>query len=129
MTNPTPATPVSAPTPTPSKQPFMSNRLYDALKFIAQILLPALGALYFGVAHIWDLPKADEIVGTITVVDTFLGVLLGLSTKQYNDSDAKYAGVIEVTNQNDGAKLFSLNLHSNPLTLEQNKEVTFKVNA
>lgn len=65
----------------------ISNRTYDLLKWIAQILLPALGTLYFGLSSIWGLPYAGEVVGTITVVDTFLGVLLGLSTRQYKRSD------------------------------------------
>lgn len=61
----------------------ISNKTYDILKWIAQILLPALGTLYFALACIWGLPAADKVVGTITAVDTFLGVLLGLSTAQY----------------------------------------------
>lgn len=62
----------------------MSNNVYDVLKFIAQIVLPALGTLYFALASIWGLPYGEEIVGTITAVDAFLGALLGLSTAQYN---------------------------------------------
>lgn len=61
----------------------MSNKVYDALKFVAQILLPALGTLYFALAQIWHFPFAEEIVGTITAVDAFLGALLGISTMQY----------------------------------------------
>lgn len=61
----------------------MSNKTYDVLKWIAQILLPALGTLYFGLAGIWGFPYGEQIVGTITVVDTFLGVILGISTAQY----------------------------------------------
>lgn len=62
----------------------MSNKVYDILKWIAQILLPALGTLYFGLAKIWNLPYSEEIVGTITAVDLFLGALLGISTIEYN---------------------------------------------
>ena len=62
----------------------MGNNLYDKLKWIAQILLPAIGTLYFALAQIWGFPYAEEIVGTITAVDTFLGVILGISTMQYN---------------------------------------------
>ncbi|MBO6252366.1 MAG: phage holin [Bacteroidaceae bacterium] len=61
----------------------MSNKTYDILKFIAQIVLPALGALYFGLAKYWNLPYPEEIVGTITVLDTFLGTLLGISSANY----------------------------------------------
>lgn len=62
----------------------MSNKVYDVLKFIAQIILPALGTLYFALASIWGLPYGEQIVGTITAVDAFLGALLGLSTMNYN---------------------------------------------
>lgn len=61
----------------------MSNETYDILKRIAMYLLPALGSLYFGLSRIWDLPYANEIVGTITLIDTFLGSLLGISNMQY----------------------------------------------
>ena len=60
----------------------LSNKTYDTLKWIAQYLLPALGTLYFSVSQIWGLPYGEEIVGTITAVDTFLGVLLGLSSAE-----------------------------------------------
>lgn len=62
----------------------MSNKVYDFLKKVAQIYLPALGTLYFALATIWGLPYGEEIVGTITAVDAFLGVILGISTVQYN---------------------------------------------
>ena len=63
----------------------MSNKIYDILKWVAQILLPALGTLYFALAGIWGLPYGEQIIGTITAVDTFLGVILGISSKQYYD--------------------------------------------
>ena len=62
----------------------MSNKMYDVLKYIAQIVLPALGTLYFALASIWGFPYAEQIVGTITAVDTFLGVILKISTDSYN---------------------------------------------
>lgn len=61
----------------------LSNNQYDLLKWIAQILLPALGTLYFAIANIWGLPNAEQVVGTITAIDTFLGVLLGISSDSY----------------------------------------------
>jgi hypothetical protein len=60
------------------------DKTYNVLKYIALIVLPALGALYFGLASIWGLPYGQEIIGTITVIDTFLGALLGISTNNYN---------------------------------------------
>ena len=62
----------------------MSNKVYDVLKWIAMYLLPALGTLYFALSAIWGLPYGEQIVGTITAIDTFLGVILGISTAQYN---------------------------------------------
>lgn len=62
----------------------MSNKVYNVLKWIAMLLLPALGTLYFALAGIWGLPYGEQIVGTITAIDTFLGVILGISTVQYN---------------------------------------------
>lgn len=62
----------------------MSNKVYDVLKFIAQIVLPALGTLYFALASIWGLPYGEQIVGTITAIDAFVGALLGISTMKYN---------------------------------------------
>lgn len=60
-----------------------NNKMYDILKWIAQYFLPALGTLYFALAGIWNFPYGEQVVGTITAVDTFLGVILGISTVQY----------------------------------------------
>lgn len=62
----------------------MSNKTYDILKYITQIVIPAIGTLYFALAGIWGFPYGEQIVGTLAAVDTFLGVCLGISTKQYN---------------------------------------------
>lgn len=63
----------------------MTNKTYDILKYFAQIVLPALGTLYFALSQIWGLPYGEEIVGTITAFDAFLGALLGISSAQYYD--------------------------------------------
>ena len=61
----------------------MSNKTYDILKYVAQIVLPALGTLYFALSTIWGLPYGEQIVGTITAIDTFLGALLKISSNNY----------------------------------------------
>ena len=61
----------------------LSNKVYDVLKWIALYLLPALGTLYFALSGIWGLPYGEQVVGTITAADTFLGVLLGISNASY----------------------------------------------
>ena len=62
----------------------LSNKTYDTLKYIAQYVLPALGTLYFALATIWQLPYGEQVVGTITAIDAFLGAILGISTANYN---------------------------------------------
>lgn len=65
----------------------LSNKQYDILKWVAQILLPALGTLYFALAGIWGFPYGEQIVGTITAIDTFLGVILGISSANYKKEE------------------------------------------
>lgn len=60
------------------------DKVYNVLKWIAQILLPSLATLYFGIAQIWGLPYAEAVVGTISIVDAFLGAILGIGTYNYN---------------------------------------------
>ena len=67
----------------------MNNKMYNVLKWVAQVVLPGIATLYFTMAGIWGLPYGEEIVGTITAVDTFLGVLLGISSAQYNKKKAE----------------------------------------
>ena len=65
----------------------MNDKIQDLLKWIALILLPAIGTLYFALAGIWGFPYAEQVVGTITAVDTFLGVILGISKAQYDKNN------------------------------------------
>lgn len=67
----------------------MSNNVYDVLKWIAMIAIPAVGTLYFALANIWGLPYGEQVVGTLTAIDAFLGALLGISTAQYNKNSAE----------------------------------------
>lgn len=62
----------------------MSNKVYDILKWVAMIVLPALATLYLGLSNVWGLPYGEEVSATITLVNTFLGAVLMISTNQYN---------------------------------------------
>lgn len=64
----------------------MSNKVYDILKYIALIVLPALATLYLTLSTIWGLPYGEAVAATITAIDTFLGALLGISSKRYADA-------------------------------------------
>lgn len=106
----------------------ISNKVYDVLKYITQIFLPAAATLYFALAQIWGLPNAEEIVGSMAALDTFLGVLLGISSNAYRHSEARYDGQLEVQEDDDG-KLYVLNLDTelDLYDLDQRNEITLKV--
>lgn len=61
----------------------ISNKVYDVLKWVAQYFLPAIGTLYFALSTIWGFPYGEQVVGTITAVDAFLGAILGISSATY----------------------------------------------
>lgn len=87
----------------------ITGKPYDVLKFIAQVGLPALGTLYFTLAGVWGLPSAEEVVATIIAIDTFLGVVLQISSANFNVAK----GVINV-NENDQLKSYSLEFKGDP---------------
>ena len=88
----------------------MNNKTYDTLKFIAQIVLPGLGTLYFALAGIWGFPYAEQVVGTITAIDAFLGLLLGLSSNSYYKNGKDTDGTLMIDPSGDTEKwLFALN--------------------
>lgn len=65
----------------------LSNKIYDIIKWIALYLLPAIGTLYFALSSIWGLPYGEQIVGTITAIDAFLGAVLGISSANYKEGE------------------------------------------
>jgi hypothetical protein len=66
----------------------MSNKTYDVLVWVAQIVLPALATLYGALAGIWGFPYGEQIVSTIAAVDVFLGAVLKISNAQYRKTSA-----------------------------------------
>lgn len=79
----------------------MNNKTYDILKYIAQIVLPALATLYAALVPLWHLPYGEPIVGTIVAVDAFLGALLMISSKKYYESDEDVDGYIDFDNDEE----------------------------
>jgi hypothetical protein len=112
--------------PPPRAHTLFSNNVYDKLKFVALVLLPGVGTLYFAVAGLWGLPKADEVVGTIVAIDTFLGLLLGLSNKQYNDSDERYDGAVDVSPDEENG-VTNLNFSLDPRSITEKDEIVLKI--
>lgn len=103
----------------------ITGKSYDLLKFLVQSLLPILGTLYFVLAPILSLPNAEEIVGTIIVIDANLGVLLYWSQAKYNKWVVR-GGVLMVTETNEG-ETYSLVLADDPEVLKTMKEVRFDI--
>lgn len=74
----------------------MSNKTYDVLKFIALTVLPALGTLYAALAGIWGFPYGEQVLGTLAAFETFLGVVLGISSSKYYKSGKDTLGTVQV---------------------------------
>jgi hypothetical protein len=114
------------PDPEDVKTPWLNNQAYDILKYLALVLLPAIATAYFALASIWGLPYAEQVVGTIVVIDTFLGVIIRYAARQYEKSEARFDGEMVVTPTDTGS-LYSLNLNGDPADLASRSEVVFKV--
>lgn len=102
----------------------LNNKTYGILKWIALYLLPALGTLYFALSGIWNLPYGEQVVGTITAIDTFLGVLLGISSAKYNGE-----GTLTVNTNDPEKDIYSLNLNVPLEELANMNTITFKVDS
>ena len=81
----------------------MKNKTYDILKYIAQIVLPALGALYAALGPLWNLPHVEAVVGTIAAFDTFLGALLKFSSDKYYAQGRDVLGTLAIDTENETA--------------------------
>ena len=104
----------------------LTDTQYDVLKNVVELALPAAGTLYFSLATIWDFPNGENVVGTIAALNIFLGVCLGISSKLYRDSEARFDGdLLLQTEGEDQFLLVELNPTSADLTGKD--EVIFKV--
>ena len=102
----------------------LSNKVYDFLKVVTLLILPAAATLYFTIAQIWGLPNAEEVIGTITAVATFLGVITRISTSSFQKNGADGVVVVE---PNGDRKVFSLELNTDPDELQNQQVITLKV--
>lgn len=101
----------------------ISNKLYDILKWMAQYLLPAAGTLYFALSGIWGFPYGEQVVGTITAVDTFLAVILGMSKSGYEGD-----GILNLNTSEDKDTFLMEFTDEDPVAaMKDRKYVTFKV--
>lgn len=110
-----------------SKTPLLGDRSYNTLKKTATIVLPAIATLYFALAQLWRFPEPEKVVATITALNTFVGIVVGISKRNYDDG-GKYVGEIQVED-NGEKKTYSLVIDGDPEKIEHMDEATFKVNS
>lgn len=108
-------------------KPALSNPTYDRIKHAAQYWLPATGTFYFTIAQIWELPYAEQVLGTIAALEILLGVVLGLSKKSYNDSGAAFDGAFVLDTSDPVKDVFRLEFDRDLEELEKKDFVTFKM--
>lgn len=109
----------------------IGNKMYDVLKFLAQIFIPAAGTLYVALAAIFSWGYVEEVAGTIVAVDTFLGVFVAYLKIKYDASDAKFDGEINVVERPDGKTVMDMQLSKieDPSRIKDEQQVLFKVNS
>lgn len=105
----------------------MSNKVYNGLKQTSQVWLPLLAALYFGLGNIWGFPKVEEVIGSITVIDTALGTVVVALARSYKKSGAAYGGDLNIIDGEEST-VMQLDVSKDPEVLMKKDEVTFKVN-
>lgn len=108
------------------EKPAVTNNSYDVLKFIALIFLPALGSAYYASSEIWGLPAGAEVVGTVTIVDGLLGLVVKYLSTKYENSDAKFDGDL-VLDPAANAMHVEVEDRQQLESLQNKTEVTFKV--
>ena len=116
-------------TPLESKESLgfvLSPKLYDRMKQFVQIVLPAFATFYLTLGQVWGFGYVEQVVATTTALTTFLGVLLGVSSRTYNNSNLKYSGVMNVFETPDKLS-YKLVVDGEPADLADKDEVTFKV--
>lgn len=110
-----------------SDKVILNKPIYDTVKWLVQVAFPALATMYAALSEIWGLPFTLEVVGTITAITTFLGIILGISSARYHNSDNRFDGVMHVEENEAGTDVYNLELKDEPDNLARMRELTFKV--
>lgn len=101
----------------------LTNKAYDVLKWVAQYFIPAAGTLYFAIAQIWNLPYGEQVVGTLTAIDAFLGALMGLSSRNY-----KGEGTIHVNTSDPSKDIMTFEFDDDTLVdLPKREKITMRI--
>lgn len=107
----------------------LSDVRYDQLNWVAKVALPALATFYVAVGALWGFPKVEEVVGTITAIDLFLGALLVKASSDYKKNNEPHAGFLtqKGVNPETTMPVLGLTIQKAPSELLENETVTFKV--
>jgi hypothetical protein len=107
----------------------LSNKVYNYGKFIAQVGLPAFATLFLGIGQLWDVPNTEKVVATIVLLDTFLGVLLQISTRKYNKADSAYDGFLnsDGVHEDSGLPNLQMVITTDPTDLIKQDQVRLRV--
>lgn len=114
-------------TTTTNTAPLFNSKVYDSLKWVALIGLPAFSAAYFSLSDIWNLPYAFEVVGTATVLDTLLGTILGISNHNYKKNDSRFDGSVMVDTSNPNKDVLTINFKQPAEELTELDSVELKI--
>lgn len=113
--------------PSSGKAPFLSNKWYDYFTWLVRYGLPGTGTLYFTLAQLWGLPAGEQVLGTITAVALFLGVTLGVSARQYSNSEERIDGALVVDTSDPEKDIYRLDLTTELEDLPGKDEIILKV--
>lgn len=106
----------------------LTGKVYDRAKQMVQVWIPAFSTLYFTLGSIWGLPAVEQVIGTLAALATFLGVILGVSSKSYYGKNDPYAGDLIYAQDDEGATLrFAWNDDQALDTVGEKDTITFKV--
>lgn len=105
---------------------YFGNKAYMVIKWFVQVVFPAFGVMYVSLADIWDFPNPEGVSATILAICTFLGISLGISAYNYNQSDERFDGRM-ISDKTPDGDLFRLEVAEDPIKFLDKKELTFKV--
>lgn len=105
----------------------LSNQVYDVLKWVTLVMLPAVGTAYLGLSQILNLPYATQVTGSIVVITTLLGTLIGISTVNHNKEEPTYDGVMLVNHSDPDKEVWSLDLGDELENLEVKDKIVLRV--
>ncbi len=105
----------------------MSNKVYNFFKWFITIFLPAAGALYYAIVEIFDIPRLVGMNGLINAVIAFLGIVLGISTAQYNKTANAPDGDLIVAEDEDGGKYLGLGVNTSVEAMTSKSQVKLNV--